>query len=118
LALKLTEVDGEPVGLITFQPDGVDVEIVFVEVTTSQRGVGTRLVDALAEATDAERLWLVTTNDSVDALRFYQSRGFRISQLRTGAVDDARRLLKPSVPHIGQSGIPIRDEFVLERRRS
>jgi ribosomal protein S18 acetylase RimI-like enzyme len=114
----IAEVDGEPVGLITFQQDGTDVEIVYVEVATTQHGVGTRLIDAVVEVTHAERLWLVTTNDNVDALRFYQRSGFRISEVRTGAVDDARRLLKPSIPSIGASGIPIRDEIVLERAQA
>jgi len=34
--------------------------------------------------------------------------------LRAGAVDEARRALKPTIPLIGEGGIPIRDELVLE----
>jgi hypothetical protein len=57
----------------------------------------------------------VTTNDNVDALRFYQRRGFRLRAVRPGAVDDARRTLKPEIPAVGEQGIPIRDEIELER---
>jgi hypothetical protein len=38
---------------------------------------------------------LATTNDNLEALRFYQRRGFVLSALRPGAVDDSRRRLKP-----------------------
>jgi hypothetical protein len=68
-----------------------------------------------APRSTADCLWLVTTNDNLDALRFYQRRGFRITEVRLGAVDEARRTLKPGIPAIGASGIPIRDEIVLER---
>jgi hypothetical protein len=55
----------------------------------------------------------VTTNDNVNALRFYQRRGFRLSELRAGAVDEARRQRKPSIAPVADNGIPIRDELEL-----
>ena len=57
---------------------------------------------------------LITTNDNVDALRFYQRRGFVLTELRPGAVDESRRM-KPQIPLVGAYGIPIRDELVLVR---
>jgi hypothetical protein len=45
-----------------------------------------------------------------------QRRGSRLSDLYPGAVDESRRRLKPEIPEIGEYGIPIRDEIVLERR--
>jgi len=75
------------------------------------------LVDALRrEVADCERIWLVTTNDNLEALRFYQRRGFVLSALRPGAVDEARRGLKPQISAVGEFGIPIRDELELELR--
>ena len=68
----------------------------------------------MARDAGCTRLWLVTTNDNVDALRFYQRRGFRLRALRPGAVDEARRELKPEIPEIGDHGIPLRDELELE----
>ena len=61
------------------------------------------------------RLWLITTNDNLDALRFYQRRGLRLAALRPGAVDESRAALKPSIAEVGEYGIPIRDEIVLEK---
>lgn len=60
-------------------------------------------------------LWLVTTNDNVDAIRFYQRRGFRLSALRPGAVEEARRDLKAEIPEVGGYGIPMRDELEFVR---
>ena len=57
----------------------------------------------------------ITTNDNVDALRFYQRRGFVLTALRPGAVDQARRSLKPEIPLVGDHDIPLRDELELER---
>jgi ribosomal protein S18 acetylase RimI-like enzyme len=58
-------------------------------------------------------LWLVTTNDNLDALRFYQRRGFVLVALRPDVMKDSRRL-KPEIPLIGAFGIPLRDELELE----
>ncbi|MDQ4096453.1 MAG: GNAT family N-acetyltransferase, partial [Actinomycetota bacterium] len=75
------------------------------------------LVEAVTSAVaeqGARELWLVTTNDNLDALRFYQRRGFRLSEVRAGAVD-ASRAVKPVIPAIGRYGIPLRDELILVR---
>jgi acetolactate synthase regulatory subunit len=50
----------------------------------------------------------------VDALRFYQRRGFRLAALHAGAVDDSRARLKPEIPVTGDHGIALRDELELE----
>jgi hypothetical protein len=54
------------------------------------------------------------SNDNVDALRFYQRRGFRLAALHQGAVDDSRARLKPEIPEIGEHRIPLRNELELE----
>jgi ribosomal protein S18 acetylase RimI-like enzyme len=59
------------------------------------------------------RLWLVTTNDNLDALRFYQRRGLTLVALRPGAVAVGRKL-KSSIPAVGAYGIPLRDELEFE----
>ena len=61
-----------------------------------------------------DRLRVVTTDDNVDALRFYQRRGFRLAELRPGAVAEARQSLKPEIPLTGAYGIELRDEIELE----
>jgi ribosomal protein S18 acetylase RimI-like enzyme len=113
----VAELDDRPVGVVTYQHDGKDAEIVYLETGTKHAGVGTKLVEKVAEAVGAARLWVVTTNDNLDALRFYQRRGFRISALHPGGVDEARRSLKPTIPTVGRFGIPIHDEIVLELRQ-
>jgi GNAT superfamily N-acetyltransferase len=89
-----------------------------VDAVTTRRGAGTALIEALVSRLRAEGVSLLrvtTTNDNLDALRFYQRRGFRIIAVRPGAVDESRRV-KPSIPATGEYGIPIRDEIELERR--
>ena len=109
--------DDELVGVATYVVDGEACELLTLHADMRLTGVGTALVEAVrARALDAGcgLLWVVTTNDNVDALRFYQRRGFRLARLRTGAVDQSRDTLKPEIPAIGDHGIPLRDEIELE----
>lgn len=112
----IAEHNDEPIGILTYagRPDGT--EILYIEATTKQRGVGTALVNALTRLVGRQRIWLVTTNDNLDALRFYQRRGFSFREVRVGAVDRARETIKPSLPLVGEYGIPLRDEIELELR--
>jgi hypothetical protein len=58
---------------------------------------------------------LVTTNNNLRALAFYQKRGFRLVALIPGAVEQLRTL-KPTIPLVDRTGLPIRDELHLELR--
>lgn len=110
----VAEEDGAPLGIATYRIDGDACELAFVEAFERGRGIGTALLDAVrGAAAGCGRIWLVTTNDNVDALRFYQRRGFRLVALRPGAVDEARETLKPRIGRVGDHGIPIRDELEL-----
>lgn len=111
----VVEREGHPAGLLTYRWEDDACELVCIVAREPHRGVGTELLDALVrEVDDRARIWLVTTNDNLDALRFYQRRGFVLSALRPGAVDETRRTLKPELPPTGAFGIPIRDELELE----
>jgi GNAT superfamily N-acetyltransferase len=104
-------------GLVTFRIESAACEIVSLDALLPRAGIGTALVEATAgaaRAANCRRLWLVTTNDNLDALRFYMRRGFRLAAVHPGAVDRAR-LIKPSIPEVGDFGIPIHDELELER---
>ena len=82
-------------------------------------GAGTALIEAveqLAAQHGCARLWVITTNANIDALRFYQRRGFCLAAVHRGAVDDSRSRLKPEIPEVGAYGIPLRDEIELEKR--
>jgi ribosomal protein S18 acetylase RimI-like enzyme len=105
------------VGLLTYRMEPEGCEVVSLHSDREGMGAGTALLEEaarLARAAGSSRLWLITTNDNAHALRFYQRRGFRLSALRPGAVDEARRTLKPSIPETGNDGIAIRDELELE----
>jgi GNAT superfamily N-acetyltransferase len=107
---------GAVAGVLTYDVVGDDCEILTLHAARQWSGVGSALVAMvarLAAAAGCRRLWVLTTNDNVDALRFYQRRGFRLSDIRYGAVDQARRTLKPQISMTGNYGIPIRDEIEL-----
>ena len=59
------------------------------------------------------KIILITTNDNLSALRFYQKRGFDMVTLYRNAVEQSRKL-KPQIPLLGADGIPIRHEIELE----
>jgi ribosomal protein S18 acetylase RimI-like enzyme len=113
----VAEHDGRAIGIVTYRVQDDECELAFIAAFEPHAGLGTALLEALLQAVSAcERLWLVTTNDNLDALRFYQRRGFVLSALRPGAVDAAREHLKPRIPAVGAFGIPLRDELELELR--
>jgi N-acetylglutamate synthase-like GNAT family acetyltransferase len=108
--------DGAIVGALCYEQAGDALEVVSIAAVPPTRGAGTALLAAAvgyARAAGLRRVWLVTTNDNLDALRFYQRRGMRIARVDPGAVDRARRL-KPAIPEIGAYGIPLRDELLME----
>ncbi len=113
----IARLDGQRVGLITYQIGADACEIVTLDSVAPGHGVGTTLVEAMVAAArraGCARVWLVTTNDNLNALRFYQKRGFALVAVHRDAVT-AARALKPNIPLIGADGIPIRDEIELER---
>jgi ribosomal protein S18 acetylase RimI-like enzyme len=112
----VAERDREAVGLATYRIDGDECEIVTIDALVEGEGIGTALLDAVADAARAarcRRVWLITTNDNLRALRFYQRRGYVLMALHREAIAESRRL-KPSIPETGEHGIPIRDELELE----
>ena len=107
---------GSPVGLLTYRISGQGCEILSLDSTAEGQGVGTALLEAVRTAAanqGCRRLWLITTNDSMHALRFYQKRGFRLVTVYRNALDESRKL-KPEIPRVGIDGIPLRDEIELE----
>jgi GNAT superfamily N-acetyltransferase len=81
------------------------------------RGTGSALLAAVIDAArtaGAVRVWLITTNDNLDAIAWYEHKGFAVSEVRPGAVDEARAMLKPSIPPRNASnGLAISDEIEL-----
>jgi ribosomal protein S18 acetylase RimI-like enzyme len=106
----------EAVGLLTYHISEAGCEIITIDSWREGIGIGTRLIESAQQAAvlnKCKRLWLVTTNDNLHALGFYQKRGFVLCAVRLN-VFEKHRLLKPEIPLVGESGIPIRDEIELE----
>lgn len=115
----VAEEGGEAVGLATYAIAGAACELLSIDSLREGRGVGGALLEAVvAAARAAGCMWLqlITTNDNLQALGFYQRRGFRIVGVSPGAVDRARAALKPAIPAVADNGIPIRDEIELVRQ--
>jgi ribosomal protein S18 acetylase RimI-like enzyme len=106
-------------GVATYALDKDRAELAAIAVSSDQRfvGIGSAIIEAVASTVTAQggrELWLVTTNDNVDALLLYQRRGFHLARLHSRAIDRAREL-KPTIPPLGHYGIPMRDELILVR---
>ena len=104
------------IGLITFIVENNELEIVSLNSLREGQGIGTTLIDKIIEearATECRRIFLITTNDNLHALGFYQRRGFELARINRGAVNESRKI-KPSIPLIGKNNIPLRDEIELE----
>lgn len=109
--------DGHEVGLVAYRICDDECEITLIDCRLRFAGIGTALLNAVeekAQRSGCARLWLVTTNDNMVALRFYQRRGFVLSALRPDALSRSREL-KPEIPAAGEFGIPLRDEIELEK---
>jgi GNAT superfamily N-acetyltransferase len=103
-------------GFLFYELQGNDCEIVVFEVFDKYQGLGTRFLDLMkqiAKKKQCTRLYLMTTNDHLDALRFYQRRGFTICGIHLNSVAIGRKM-KPGIPEVGEYGIPLRDEIDLE----
>lgn len=108
--------DAPPAGLATYRIDGKECEIMTLDSLQPGMGVGTALVEHIKqEAINAgcRRLWLITTNDNMHALRFYQKRGFHLVAVHRDALAESRKM-KPQIPLMGKDSIPLRDEIELE----
>lgn len=106
----------ERVGLVTYRIDGNQCEVVSLNSLQESNGVGSILLNAVKEVAvkaGCKRIWLITTNDNLAAVRFYQKRGYSLVTVHRNAIAESRKL-KPTIPENGIDGIPIRDEIELE----
>ncbi len=114
----VAELDGRPVGLLTVRETDRGLEVLSLHSETPGIGAGTRLLETalrVAAASDAPRLWLVTTNDNLAAIQWYLRRGMTVAAVHAGAVERDRQALKPSLPVTNpDNGIQIRDLVELE----
>ena len=118
LPALVAEQDGVAVGIVTYEVVDQACEVMTLDAFLEGAQVGTALMSALVDRAiqvGCSRIWLITTNDNLRALRFYQRRGMRLAALHPGAAD-ADRVVKPSIPLLGDYGIEIHDEIELTRQ--
>lgn len=107
----------EIIGLITYTIIENECEIISLDSLEEGKGIGTTLLKSVEDAAMKNKyslVKLITTNDNLLALKFYQKRGYCLSEILCNAVDEARKL-KSEIPLIGNDGIPIRDEIILKK---
>ncbi len=112
----VAEIEGERVGVATYRMTEVECELVTINALRRRIGIGTTLLAAVEAAAGNRRFWLITTNDNVDAMRFYQRRGLVLAAAHPEAMEESRRI-KPQSPRLGCYGSPIRDELEFFRPR-
>jgi RimJ/RimL family protein N-acetyltransferase len=103
-------------GLITYRIEGRACEITSLNSLVEGIGIGSALIKAvqnIAGEVGCRRLWLITTNDNLQALGFYQRLGFRLVKIHRDSLQTMRKI-KPEIPDIGMNDIPLRDEIELE----
>lgn len=108
--------NGEIMGLVTYMIRDNVMEILSLDSLRENQGLGTKLLQAAIEEAKkggCRKVVLITTNDNLNALRFYQKRGFDMVRLYCNAMETARKL-KPAIPLIGENDIPLKHEIELE----
>ncbi len=104
------------VGVLLYNRHDNECEICLVQTLAENQGIGSSLIEAVKKTAIKEgcnRLWLITTNDNLNAIGFYQRRGFSLAAVHKNALAISRQL-KPEIPELGLNNIPLRDEIEFE----
>jgi len=112
----LTYENEKIIGLGLYYIKNRECEIVLLEALFQKQGIGTKIIEKIKEiaiTNKCKRIWLITSNDNINAIKFYQRRGFFISNFYKNAMEESRKL-KPEIPLIGEYEIPIKDEIEFE----
>lgn len=112
------DADEDIVGLITYVYREQELEIISLDSLNEGQGTGGQLLEMVeqeAKRLHCESVKLITTNDNLRALKFYQKRGYRLQTIYPDAVVEARKV-KPQIPLHGYDDIPICDELLLVKK--
>ena len=104
------------VGLITYDIKDEICEIVSLDSFIPGMGTGRKLVETVAQTAreaGCKKIILITTNDNLNAIGFYQKIGFQMVWVEPDAVSRSREI-KPAIPLIAENGLPIRDEITFQ----
>ena len=108
--------DNKIIGLITYMIEEKECEICSLNSFIENKGIGSNLIKKViefAKANNCSRVKLITTNDNIRGLEFYQRRGFVFSNIYKNAIENSRKI-KPQIPLFADNGLPIRDEIEFE----
>jgi len=108
--------DGVAAAVLTYHLANGEIEVVSLFSAQRGLGLGARLLAAARETArelGCRRLWLITTNDNLPAIQFYERRGMKLVAVHRNALAESRKL-KPEIPLTGLGGIPIDDEIEFE----
>jgi len=103
-------------GVAAYLIEDDELEVVALAAAGTVRGAGRALMTDMFEVArraGVRRVRLITTNDNVGAIGFYQVIGMTIARVGINAIEEARKI-KPEIPLTGEKGIPIRDEIEFE----
>lgn len=108
--------NGKIIALLTYRVAENFCEILSLDSLAEHRGNARALLkrlETVAKSRGCLKIAVITTNDNLNALKFYQKYGFDIIKLHRFAVKEARKI-KPEIPLFSDDGIPIMHEIELE----
>ena len=118
--VDMTRIDGYAMieketimGLITYRIIDRECEIMSLDSLKEKQGIGSSLIHKIKDVAINQKcttLKLITTNDNTDAIYFYQKRGFDMVAFYYDSIK-VSRILKPSIPELGNHDIPLRHEI-------
>lgn len=106
------------VGILVYKIFKDEAEILTLEALEKHHGIGSKLLFRLEQNLKTQNIHsinLITSNDNLNAIRFYQRKGYSFKNIYIGAIDKAR-MVKPTIPSIGNYGIHVKDELEFEKR--
>ena len=108
---------GEITALLTYRikPDHI-CEIISLDSLIENQGTATKLLQKvfdIAQTCFCRSVTVMTTNDNLKAIGFYQKRGFDMIRLYYNSIKKSRKI-KPEIPLLGDHGIPLRHELEFE----
>lgn len=114
----IAQENGKIMGLLTYMVSGSVVEITSLNSVVNGIGVGTALLNRLiewAKENQCKKIVVVTSNDNIQAMCFYQKRGFDMERLYHNSLE-LSRAKRPRIPLVGPNGILLKHEleFVLD----
>lgn len=101
------------VAVVTYRLKNNICEITLLHTIKQRCGIGKMLVYEVIKTVRSkgvDTVMVVTTNDNVGAIAFYQKIGFDIVNIYRNSMDYVRKM-KPTVPIMGENNIPLKHEI-------